>query len=44
MTQGQLIRQIEYMKIENEILRSKLPHRITTTQPRKDALSNTACL
>ena len=31
MTHGNLIRQIEYLKIENEILHSKLPTRITTT-------------
>lgn len=38
MTQGQLIRQIEYIKVENEILRSKLPRRITTTPAEKRRL------
>ena len=31
MTHSNLIRQVEYLKVENEILRSKLPVRITTT-------------
>ncbi len=38
MTQGELIRQIEYIKVENEILRSKLPGRITTTPAEKRRL------
>ena len=38
MTQDQLIRQIEFMKVENEILRSKLPRRITTTPAEKRRL------
>ena len=33
-----LIRQIEYIKVENEILRSKLPKRITTTPAEKRRL------
>ena len=38
MTHSSLIRQIEYMKVENEILRSKLPKRITTTSCEKRRL------
>ncbi|MBP7836130.1 MAG: hypothetical protein KA022_01475, partial [Candidatus Omnitrophica bacterium] len=38
MTQGQLIRQIEFMKVENEILRTKLPRRITTSPAEKRRL------
>ncbi len=38
MTQDQLIRQIEFMKVENEILRSKLPRRITTSPAEKRRL------
>jgi len=38
MTHSNLIRQIEYMKVENEILRSKLPKRITTTPAEKRRL------
>ncbi len=35
-TQKELARQIKYLKVENEILRAKLPDRITTTLTRKD--------
>ena len=35
ITQGNLIRQMEYLKVENEVLRSKLPERITTTASEK---------
>jgi len=38
MTHSNLIRQVEYMKVENEILRSKLPKRITTTPSEKRRL------
>ena len=38
MTHGNLIRQIEYLKVENEILHSKLPGRITTTPAEKRRL------
>jgi len=38
MTHSNLIRQIEYMKVENEILRAKLPKRITTTPAEKRRL------
>jgi len=38
MTHSNLLRQIEYMKVENEILRSKLPKRITTTPSQKRRL------
>jgi len=38
MTHSNLIRQIEFMKVENEILRSKLPKRITTTPSEKRRL------
>ena len=38
MTHSNLIRQIEYMKVENEILRSKLPKRITTAPAEKRRL------
>lgn len=38
MTHSNLIRQIEYLKVENEILRSKLPKRITTTPAEKRRL------
>ena len=37
MAHSDLIRQIEYIKVENEILRSKLPKRITTTPAEKKA-------
>jgi putative transposase len=35
MSDSNLISQIEYMKVENEILRSKLPKRITTSPAEK---------
>ena len=38
MAHSDLIRQIEYIKVENEILRSKLPGRITTTPAEKRRL------
>ena len=38
MAHSNLIRQVEYMKVENEILRSKLPKRITTTPAEKRRL------
>ena len=38
MTHSSLMRQIEFMKVENEILRSKLPKRITTTPAEKRRL------
>ena len=38
MTHSNLIRQVEYLKVENEILRSKLPVRITTTPAEKRRL------
>jgi len=31
MVHGNLMRQIEYLKVENEILRGKLPKRVTAT-------------
>ncbi len=33
-----LVRQIEYLKIENQILRSKLGRRISVTLPKYDAI------
>jgi len=38
MTQSNLIRQIEYLKVENRVLRSKLGSRITTTPSEKRRL------
>ena len=38
VTQSNLIRQMEYLKVENEILRSKLPERVTTTPAEKRRL------
>jgi len=38
ITHSNLIRQIEYIKVENEILRSKLPKRVTTSQAEKRRL------
>lgn len=38
MTHGNLIRQIEYLKVENQILRSKLGSRVTTTPSEKRRL------
>jgi putative transposase len=37
-TQKELARQIKYLKVENEILRSKLPKRITVTPKEKNRL------
>ena len=38
MVHGNLMRQIEYLKVENEILRGKLPKRITATPAEKRRL------
>lgn len=38
MTHGNLIRQIEYIKVENKILRSKLPQWVSTTTAEKRRL------
>lgn len=38
MTHSNLLRQIEFMKVENEILRSKLPKRVTTSPAEKRRL------
>ncbi len=35
-----LVRQIEYLKVENQILRSKLGRRISVTLPKYDAIKN----
>jgi hypothetical protein len=37
-TQKELARQVKYLKVENEILRSKLPKRITVTPKEKNRL------
>ena len=37
-TQKELARQVKYLKVENEILRSKLPKRITITPKEKNRL------
>src|SRR5688572_24955519 len=37
-TQKELARQVKYLKVENEILRSKLPKRITVTPKEKHRL------
>ena len=37
-TQKELARQIKYLKVENEILRAKLPGRITVTQKERQRL------
>src|SRR5689334_18081069 len=37
-THSQLAQQIKYLKVENEILRSKLPQRITVTRPERQRL------
>jgi len=37
-TQKELARQVKYLKVENEILRSKLPKRITITPKEKHRL------
>lgn len=38
-TQNELARQVRYLKVENEILRSKLPARITVTEKEKNRLA-----
>ena len=37
-TQKELARQVRYLKVENEILRSKLPARVTVTEKEKNRL------
>ncbi len=37
-TEKQLVRQVEYLKAENEILRSKLPNQITVTTAERERL------
>jgi hypothetical protein len=37
-TQKELARQVKYLKVENEILRGKLPKRITVTPKEKNRL------
>jgi hypothetical protein len=37
-TQNELARQIKYFKVENQILRSKLPERITITPQERQRL------
>ncbi len=41
-TQKELARQVRYLKVENEILRSKLPARITVTEKEKNRLAKFA--
>ena len=41
-TQNELARQVRYLKVENEILRSKLPARITVTEKEKNRLAKFA--
>ena len=41
-TQNELARQIKYLKVENQILRSKLPGRITITPQERHRLVHTA--
>lgn len=41
-TQKELARQVRYLKVENEILRSKLPARVTVTEKEKNRLAKFA--
>lgn len=41
-TQSELARQVRYLKVENEILRSMLPPRITVTDKEKNRLAKFA--
>lgn len=41
-TQNELARQVRYLKVENEILRSNLPARITVTEKEKNRLAKFA--
>lgn len=41
-TQNELARQVRYLKVENEILRSKLPARVTVTEKEKNRLAKFA--
>lgn len=42
-TQKELASQIRYLKIENEILRSKLPKRISVTEKERNKLTRLTC-